>query len=44
LLHTPRAALLAALELATGTTDTDALWCKQKCKKKPKDEQKACKV
>jgi hypothetical protein len=43
LLRTRRAALLAALGLATIAPDSIALTCKQKCKKKPKDKQKACK-
>jgi hypothetical protein len=43
LLRTRRAALLAALGLATVSTDTQALTCKQKCMAKPKAKQKACK-
>ena len=43
LLRTRRAALLAALGLATVAPDTIALTCKQKCKKKPKDKRRACK-
>jgi hypothetical protein len=43
LLRTRRAALLAALGLATAAVDIDASACTQKCKKKPKDKRAACK-
>jgi hypothetical protein len=43
LIRTRRAALLAALGLATVAPETSSLTCNQRCKKKPKDKQNACK-